>query len=569
MDLRTLTSTNDAYINALFKIASEGQSFGDSDDLHFTATQIQAIQDCMAEEVKSRYLGSGQSFHTPREAFSDVLWKITGDSYPDTPLSRAGVSNPALKWGTNYDPTTYSRMNIPVTFGPTEAAATYATGGLAADIIDKKSRAMILKGATFRTQQPDLWQDDAVSRLEAAAQETGFNDIAADAITDAFLQGGSVLYPIFEDDTIGSLNTKSDKWSGKIVRWVSTDRWNVTMVPNFIVTASDYLHPKNLLIPMSDTIIDTTRCSMLRPKSLPYWAALYNLGWCPSDLSGWIRAYYGYEITMMSIPVMAQQSSLLLYRMPLDGLNATIGPENVRKLMAINEENMAAWDALNPKAVGMIGEIEVVERTYSGLDYFVGATKSELAAQCGIPEPSLWHTPNKGFSDNTTESLLKQSEALQLSQRIIERALGPARDALVAHVFGVDSKQWENRKSIKLSLDKPIISTEADLAKIGAEFAAAVNSFVAAGVAPDIAIELSKPFFPTVHVTDEMIDKARKSYEEKVEREEKMAEQKAAQSPFGGNSSKDNKDSKGARGGQHSQKPRMPNGISGATTLKN
>lgn len=564
MDLRRLCDTNDGYVNEVFKIITASGMLGDSEDLNCTSQQIQALQTLMEEEVHSRLVSAGQSFHTPKEAKEDMLWRMAGDDQ-----YRAGVSNPGLKWGTNYDPTVYSHTSIPVTFGPTEAAAVYATGGLASDIIDKKSRAMILKGATFKTLQPELWGDDAISKLEAAAQETGLNDVGADAITDAFLQGGSVLYPVFTTDTRKSLGKQLDKLPlepGCIARWVTTDRWNVTFVPSFIVTAADYLRPEHILIPMSNAVVHTSRCAMIRPKSLPYWAALYNLGWCPSDLSGWIRAYYAYEITMMSIPVMAQQSSLLLYRMPLDGLNATIGPSNVRKLMEINEENMATWNALNPKAINMIGEVEVVERTYAGLDLFVGAVKSELAAQCGIPEPSLWHTPNKGFSDNTTESLLKQSEALQMSQQVIEKAMGPVRDCLIAHVFGINSKEWENRKTIKLSFDKPVISTEADLAKVGAQFAAAVNSFVAAGVAPDIAVEMSKPFFPSVHITDDMIKRVKKSYEEKLDRDERMAKEKAA-NPFGGSSSSGN-GTKGKAGGQYNQKPQLGHGMKGATTAK-
>jgi hypothetical protein len=161
----------------------------------------------------------------------------------------------------------------------------------------------------------------------------------------------------------------------------------------------------------------------------------------------------------------------------------------------------------------MVGDVEVVDRTYSGFDQFVGATKSELASQCGIPEPSLWHTPNKGFSDNTQESLLKQSETLKMNQRAIERCLSPIRDALVAHTFGRDSKVWENRRTLKLAFDKPVISTEKDLAEVGARFAASVNSFVQAGVSPDVAINLSKPFFPSIKVTDEMIKMAKESYE--------------------------------------------------------
>ena len=54
-----------------------------------------------------------------------------------------------------------------------------------------------------------------------------------------------------------------------------------------------------------------------------------------------------------------------------------------------------------------------------------------------------------------------------------------------------------------------------------------VNStFVNAGVSPDIAIELSAQFFPTVKITDEMLTKAKQSYDEVMEQQLKVCEQK-------------------------------------------
>lgn len=527
-DFSKLTSTNDSYINKVYKLINAVKTdtiAGDSTPTYqFTQAQVDELRGFAYDENKARFLSSVGQFQTPDEAYKTQLLKIAprmlGDRYDigaPVPQGQGPQMSPTYGYGTLQDPTIYTQTNIPVMFGPTEASAVYSNGGLPADIVNKKTRAMSVAGTSFRSVDTKFWTADKIDQLEEAAFETGFTDKgASDGICDAFLFGGSVCYPIFKNDGPTSLLKDLNKMSlekGCIDRWVETDRWNVVIVPSFIVTAADYLHPKSLLIPMSNTEVSTSRICMIRPKALPYWSVLYNLGWCPSDLNGWIRAYYAYEITQMSVPVMAQQMSLLLYRMPLDGLNATIGPTNVEKLMDINREEMAKWSALKPQAVNMVGEVEVVNRTYSGFDLFVGATKSELASQCGIPEPSLWHTPNKGFSDNTNESLLKQSETLKLAQQNVERCMLPARDALVAHVFGTDSQEWEQRRKLRLVFDKPIISTEKDLAEVGARFAASVNSFVQAGVSPDVAIELSKPFFPSIRVTDEMIKMAKQSYE--------------------------------------------------------
>lgn len=512
-----LSQSDDAYVKDVYSIINKAgvpkTIAGDSiPTIRLRAKDIDEIAQIGHEHVKANYLEHGMTFQSAEEARNEVYLKIAGDSLVN---QKTGV-------GTMLDPSVYTHSQIPVMMGPYEGSSVYAPGGLPATIIDKKSRAMVMQGATFKSLDREFWDNDKIEMLENAASETGFNDTISDAAADSFIYGGSIMYPVFKKDTPSSFLRKLDDMhleQGCIDRWVTTDRWNTVIVPNYIVTAKDYLKPSTLFIPQSALDISTTRMSIIKPKPVPYWIALYNIGWAPSDMAGWLRSYYGYEITCQSIPVMAQQMSLILYKMPLDALNATIGPDKVRELMKINEEKMTEWSSLSPKAVNMVGEVEVVDRTYSGFEQFVGAMKSDLAAQCGLPEPSLWHTPNKGFSDNTTESLLKQSEQLQMTQRFLERSMGPSKDALVAHVFGTDSEEWKRKNEVRMTFNKPIISTEKDLAEVGARFAASVSSFVQAGVSPDIAMNLSSQFFPTVKITKEMLDKARQSYEDVMEKQ--------------------------------------------------
>lgn len=525
-EAQRLSQSNDAYVKEAYdylsKSAHQATIAGD-EGLQLSSSQVDELSQIAYEHVKGRYIEHFGNIETPDECRNTTLLKIAGDT----------LTNPVNKIGTLLDPSVYTQSNIPVVMGPYEGSSVYAPGGLPATIIDKKFKGMVIQGATFKAYNEDkFWDADKIQRLEDASFTTGFNDAIMDAVTDAGVYGGGIIYPVFNK---GSYLTNLDKLGlekGCIQRWVTVDRWNTVIVPDYTVTAKDYLKPKRLYIAQSALDIDTSRIALVKPKPEPYWVYLYNLGWCPSDMSGWLRSYYGYEITCQSIPVMAQQMSLLLYKMPLDGLNASIGPENVEKLMKINEQKMAEWSALSPKAVNMIGEVEVVDRTYSGFEQFVGAMKSELAAQSGLPEPVLWHTPNKGFSDNTTESLLKQSEQLQMLQRFIERSMQPCTKALVAHVFGQDSEEYARCNDIRMSFAKPVISTEKDLAEVGARFAASVNSFVQAGVSPDTAIQLSAQFFPSVKITQELLNQAKQSYEEVMERQQST--QINNSSPMGG-----------------------------------
>lgn len=516
---RTLASkATDNFVKTYYDmIAKSGQQATITGDntpiIRLPASKLDELSALQAQEVQARYTLAGIDTETPIEAYKGVQARILGDSQ---------LVNPKNKVGTLIDPSVYTHSNIPIMMGPYEGSSIYANGGLPTDIINKKARGMVIQGATFKGMDNKFWNSDKLQRLEEAAAITGFNDTISDASCDSFIYGGAITYPVFKRDTPGRMLTDIDKLGlekGCIDRWVSVDRWNTMIVPSYVVTAKDYLKPHTLYVPMSSLELNTTRVALLKPRPIPYWVALYNIGWAPSDFTGWLRSYYGYAIVCQSIPVMAQQMSLVLYKMPLDALQATIGPDKVRELMEINEEKMSEWSALSPKAVNMVGEVEVVDRTYSGFEQFVGAMKSDLASSCGIPEPSLWHTPNKGFSDNTTESLLKQSETLRMLQRFLERSMPPCTEALIAHVFGQDSEEWRRRDEVQMTFNKPVISTEKDLAEVGARFAASVSSFVQAGVRPDTALQLSSQFFPTVKVTEEMLADARKSYEDVMEKQ--------------------------------------------------
>lgn len=522
----------------------------------FTSSQVDELKALQEQEVLARHLEAGIQMQSPAEAKNRTFLHMAGDM----------LQNAQTGFGTVLDPTQYTNPIMPIMCGAGDAASIYAGGGLPASIIDKKSTAMVVDGATFFSPQAkaegkkaEFWSMDRIQMLEEAAWSTGLNDIAGDAIRDAYLFGGSILYPVFQHERPSSLLWRVDNCrleKGCISRWVEIDRWNTVYVPSFFPTAADYLMPKTILVAQEAVEISTSRICILRPKPMPYWSILANMGWAPSDITGWLQAYYAYETTQMALPVMAQQMSLLLYKMPIDALNATVGVDQVEKLMEVNEAQMKSWSSLSPKAVNMVGEVEVVDRTYSGFEQFVAALKSDLAAQTEIPEPSLWHTPNKGFSDNTQESLIKQSETLQMRQHYIERYMQKAKDMLIAHVWGTDSKEWQHRQHLKLKFDKPMITTEKDLSDVGAKFAAATNSFVQAGMSPDTAMMILRPLYPSIKLNDEDLAAVKSSY---IERQAML---KMGQSSVGGQGMQ-TKGTNNRAGGQKPQAPRKPNNAGG------
>lgn len=482
------------------------------------ADDLAELRELSFSEVKARHITHGLQFRSVEEAKGDILCDVTsrvsriiGDS----------MSNTEMGVGTFIDPQAYTKASMPVMMGPMEQAALYSNGGLAGLIIDKKSMGMVSNGITFKTFTPKFWTHDKIQRLEEAAELTGCNAALTEVSRDALVFGGAVSYPVFKKDSLASFAREMDKMHlevGCVDRWVVADRWNVVFVPSFILTAEDYLRPKTIYLPLGGHEVSTSRVVLLKPKTVPYWATMYNIGWSPSDYTGYIRSLYAYLMVAMSVPIMAQQMSLLLYQMPLDAITAQLGPETVKKLMSINEEKMKEWSVLRPKAVNIVGELNVVNRTFSGFEHFFGAIKSDLAANCGIAEPVLFHTPNKGFSDNTQEALLKDSEMMKMLQRSIEPQLVPHTDALVAHVFGQDSEEWEQRRKLWMSFDKPVVSTQKDLAEVGARFAATVASLATAGVPADVAIKLASQFFKEIDIDDEMLS----AVKDEVERQHKL-----------------------------------------------
>ena len=520
----------DPYFKEVFSILAraEGHVAGDiaGDAVGLYSHSIDDLEELRAlsyQHIQARYISSGQAFRTNDEVRQDILLditrainRVTGDS----------AFNESSGIGTFLDPSQYSHATMPIMLGPMEQAAIYSNGGLAGIIIDKKSHGLVADGVTFKTYMPKFWTHDKIQQLEEAAELTGCNAILAESMRDALVFGGSVTYPVFNNDSAPRFLHDLDKLNlepGCISRWVQADRWNIVLVPNFIITAEDYLRPKTIYIPLGGYEVNSTRIVMLRPKTVPYWATMFNLGWSPSDYTGYLRSLYAYLMVAMAVPIMAQQMSLLLYQMPLDAITAQLGAENVKKLMALNEEKMKEWSVLKPKAVNIVGELNVVNRQFSGFEHFFGAIKTDLASNSGLAEPILFHTPNKGFSDNTQESLLKDSEMMKLLQRSIEPQLIPHTDALIAHVYGQNSEEWKQRRKLWMSFDRPIVSTQKDLAEVGARFAATVASLSTAQIPADVAIKLASQFFKEVDVSDEDIVLIK----QEVERQHKLEEEGA------------------------------------------
>ena len=52
--------------------------------------------------------------------------------------------------------------------------------------------------------------------------------------------------------------------------YVSVDRWNSVIVPNYVITAKDYLFPNSFFVPLGGWNVSSSRSAILRPSPLPF-----------------------------------------------------------------------------------------------------------------------------------------------------------------------------------------------------------------------------------------------------------------------------------------------------------
>lgn len=501
-----------------------------------TISDIDEVKAVTWEHILASRAESGEETQSLDEARRSMI--MTKDSF----------YNPMTKIGTHQDPTSFSAATIPVAIGPFEATSIYSSGGIAEIIINKKAKGVTINGYRFTSENKKVWPEEKLELLHERLSETGFIDKLSDTMRDGFLYGGAVLYPVFKDDSGVSFSyepvellRKGILKQGCIDRWVEVDRWNTVLVPEYNISAADYMSARSYYVPLSGIEVSTGRSAVLKPKRLPYWGAIRQLGWGVSDLEGYMRSIIGYEMSIASIPLMAQQMSLLLYEMPLDTLFSQLGVDAVKKLMEENTKQMKDWSMANPKVLNAFGKVYTVNRQYTGYPDLMLTMRQDIAAQSGIPESVLFHTQPKGFSNNTEEVLLKESQTIKLAQQAILPSLEQLLPYVVIHAFGPDSEEAKHVRDVHFSFDTPVVATDSERAETSARFSAAVNSLRQAGVPITAALNITQQFFRDIKISQEDLQLI-KSSENTVATEYALNNAQAAQNlvnTAGGNNGED------------------------------
>lgn len=434
-----------------------------------------------------------------------------------------GFWNPLAGVGSYDDPGMYAFAYVPVTMSPQEATAYYSSGGIPQVIIDKKAKGVMTEGYGF---EGDGWQPDEIKRLHDYGEQTGYGDAIANAIRDGLIYGGSVLYPqMYQDDARTlEMNVEGMLAAGvlklnSISHWVATDRWNCVMVPNWNVTAKDYLFPSHYYVPLGGVKVATARSAVVRPRMLPYWGMLPQMGWGISDYEGYVPSILAYQILIASIPIMAQQMSLLFHELPLDATIAMNGIDDLKEFIAHNDDAMRTWSMTHPRTVNTIGKIGAVERSYQNFDQLAKLLREDIGARSEMPESVIFFSQAGGFQDSKDEgNLLKQAQAV----RKIAVAVGPQLKAtariLAMSCFGPEYFQGEVGKrklrTLALTFDPPEVETPAQRAESGAKFATTFNQLVGSNLPVDIAMKLTLIFFPKVEIPKDIMERLEGTFTE-------------------------------------------------------
>lgn len=250
-------------------------------------------------------------------------------------------------------------------------------------------------------------------------------------------------------------------------------------------------------------------------------------------MEGWTRSVKAYEMMMLSLPIMAQQISLLYHHVPLDGVIAQDGPAAATEWTKANNIALSQWSLTNPKSINSFGEIKVVDRNYSGFDNLVMLARQDIGAKSGLHESSLFDTQSKGFSGNEDDITLKQSEFLSNLAQELEPQFKNVIKIMALSCFGTNSKQAKKLDSLKFVFQSPSVVSSSQRAKSGNNFSTMVQSLVGSGIKLSTASKVAQLFIDDVDISEELMNEIVENEKEADTRAEAelSAQNKAGETP--------------------------------------
>lgn len=467
--------------------------------------EIEDVQGLTLDHVRSEYIKDSGKYQSLDEARRETGERVKTMFAQAVVLD--GYQNDVTGIGTAIDPAMYNTAYVPLSLTPDEATGIYASGGIPAKIIDKKSEGIALNGYAF-----DGLEKSSSDRLHDYMEGLGFSTALTNALRDGHIFGGALLVPALAIEnpltylkSFDELCTDGALKKGSLRRFWTADRWNAVLVPDFNLSAESFVNPSSFFVPMAGIDIKTSRMSVIRPKMLPFWGIIRQLGWGVSDIEGWMRSVLAYEMGIMAIPTMAQQISLMYHHIPLDGILAQNGADFAKDFALKNAEMMRDWSILNPRTQNSLGEIKILDRTYTGYWDLVKILQEDIGAKSEISNNILFHQNPTGFSENEKDVTMMQSEVTKRIANTIAPQLRNTVKMNVVSCFGTDSPEFQKIDSIKINFNPPQIITNEERQEQGRAFAEILTRFVAeVGLPGKEALALARACIPTIEIPNEV-----------------------------------------------------------------
>lgn len=482
--------------------------------MRFTAAEVEDMQTAQWEHVKA---GMGENQQTLEDLKKGLVVSFEGlrDQL------RRGPKNPEYKGetidaffnevsgiGTGADPGSWNNASVPISISPNEATAFYSNGGIAQEVIDKKAKGIFLNDYQFAG---DEWEEGDLKKLKEHADARDFRSGVENWWRDAYSYGGSLLVPALDGDSPLTylMDEKQLAKQGMlkkncIQRFWEADRWNSVLIPNYNISAADYITPKEFLIPITGMSVATWRMALGRPKELPYWGTLRQMGWGVSDFVSFMPSLLAYEIGMRSIPIISQQLSLLYLQAPLDTIISQSGMSAARKVKEDNEKALRDWSMLKPRLINLFGDLKSIDRHFTDFKDLILLLKQDVGAKSGFSHTILFNELQTGMDQKSYDITLKQTETIRRSGRTASLQLQPVVRMLVYSCFGYDSPQAKKADKVHIEFDIPVIPTNEEMAEMLTAAVNGVNGFMQAGLSLEDSLDMVRQFIPKLELSEDL-----------------------------------------------------------------
>jgi hypothetical protein len=387
--------------------------------------------------------------------------------------------------GTLADVGSYDTVTPNLWLSPWEANALYSQKGLAETVINKKSKAILLNGVKIKNKKLSAKQIDEISLNMI---RLNMPKIIADAVRDALVYGGDLVFPIFKKDnpattqlSLEALLRTGVLGKGSIDYLVSLDRWNTVVVPPVNPTHRDFYMPEKYYIPFLGADVHGSRCSrIVTSQQAGFFGMVMTLGWGLSDFVGYARSMLNYKLAAQTLPIMIQQMSIIARTIDIEGILAQEGANALDALQEQNTIRTRETSVNNPIGMDVLGNLQVINRDFSDVHELIKLLRQDFSADANLPEPMLFSSEKGNFSsgDDTQGNLMKQYESVKYIHKDVETQFKNLAKILVIDTLGLSKEVLEALPYTEIHFDVPMVANSTERAQIGLNLAKGFFEYV-------------------------------------------------------------------------------------------